>query len=294
MSCLYVFKEGDKPVVKGIVKVGDQCRVGPVSKGEAAGKYCYGHAMSMGLVPQSEKDEAARRRRETNRNMTTEDRKRGRRNRAFDDTNNEAKGKSKKDDYKPDESSMVDVEILDYLGVNQDYDATKDYGIQKELNEHPETDDYAKKICLARWMEAKKGHRIPENIEDLAVILDVSVFTLGNWRHSRFVTELLADDIRHRATKMEQFVVYHLGVAIKKGDLKAVELYQKYYAAKPVEKETTKSPRLPKDLQDEAEKHFENLKNGTVIDKSLREQGLVLKDSLTNAMISRKKEELTN
>ena len=292
--CNYLFREGDKPVVNGVVKVGDRCRVMSVKKGEAAGKYCYGHAMSLGLIPQSEKDEAARRRKETNRNMTTEDRKRGKRNRSFDDTNTEAKGKNKKIDYKPDESSMVDIEILEYLGVNQEYDATKDYNIQRELNEHPETEDYAKKICLARWMEAKKGHRNPEIIEELAGILEVSVFTLSNWRHSRFVTELLADDIRHRATKMEQFVVYHLGVAIKKGDLKAVELYQKYYAAKPVEKENTKAPRLPKDLEEEARKHFEDLKNGTVIDKSLREQGLVLKDSLTNAMISRKKEELTN
>jgi len=292
--CDYFFKEGDAPVIKGTVKVGDKCRVAPVKQGEAAGKYCYGHAMSLGLVPQSVKDDAARKRRETNLSMTTEDRKRRRNNRSFDNENKEAKRKGDKTEYKPDESSMVDTEILEYLGVNQDYDATKDYCVQRELNEHPETDDYAKKICLARWMETKSDHRNPDNIEKLAEILEVSTFTLNNWRHSRFVTELLADDIRHRATKMEQFIVYHLGVAVKKGDLKAIELYQKYYAAKPIEKEKTTAPKLSKDLLEEAEKHYEELKKGTVLDKSIREQGLVLKDSLTNAIISRKKEELTN
>jgi hypothetical protein len=292
--CQYLFREGDAKVVMGRVGIGDRCTASPMKTGEAAGKYCYGHAVTLGLIPKDQLDSAARKRHATHMAKMPNERNRNKKNRAFDRETDRAKTKKKDKEYLPDESSMVDLEVLEYLGVNQTYDATKDFAVHKELNEHPEVEEYAKKIVLARWMEAKDGNRLPEKIEDLATILGVSPYTLNNWRHSRFVVDLLAEDIRHRAKKMEQFVVYHLGIAIKQGDLKAIELYQKYYAQKPSEEGHRKAPSLSKDLREEAEKSLLDLRNGEMVDKSVREQGLVLKDSLTSAMISNKKEELTN
>jgi hypothetical protein len=293
--CQYLYREGDKKVVVGERNIGDCCTALPMKTGEAQGKYCYGHAQTLGLIPKEKLAYAARKRRATNLAMPTQDRKKSkedRKNQAYD--NETEKAKRGKPAYNPTASSMVDDEILDYLGVNQSYNALNDFTVQSALNEHPEVDDYAKKIVLARWMEAKDKRRLPKSIDELAGILAVTPWALNNWRHSRFVTELLAQDIRHRATKMEQFVVYHLAVAIKQGDLKAVELYQKYYASKPSEKERSKAPNLSKDLQQEAMDFQQEVQSGSRIDKTTREQGLILKESLIGDMFSKKTEDVTN
>lgn len=274
-QCSYVFKAGDRSVLRGAKNVGDQCGA---RKSHESG-YCHGHAVQLGLIDMAQRRE------------TIEKSKESKRQRRLAQTQSVTLPYKKTKDENcrvKASNSMVDEEILEILGINRPYDMVSDYSIQKELNEHSEEMAYAKKICFARWLEAKEDKRNPKSLFEVHQILNVAIRTLELWQRGAFIRRVVNADVNNRMEHSSTFVKYYLLARIKSGSDRAIELYEKYYGRGTAKDETKrKIIEIPQNLEDEAaeiEKKMEcsstYLGAGHALKESMTAQALIDKGDM--------------
>ncbi len=273
-KCIYIFRAGDPSVNKGKHQVGDGC--GAIASHPDG--YCNGHALQFGLVSREKRDETIAKTIETIKQRRLSDAEASTVKTIIQETEKNPR------------TSMVDEEILDILGINRPYGLVDDYNVQKEIIEHPEEVNYAKKICFARWLETRESKRTPKTLEEVAEILGVTTVCLKNWHGGPFVKRFATENMKNRIDRSQLFAEYHLLERIRDRSDAANATWHKYYYEPNKTKENNKAAEIPEHLKDEAtevEKTIDHPKN-------YRGAGCALKESMIAAEMVKNPGEIEN
>jgi hypothetical protein len=166
--CAYIYATGDKLVLSGKYKVGEQC-VAQCRNVELTQGFCYGHFKKWNK--ENNPDVNAKAGRKQSDSLRASAQKARDRNREIVDNLN-------------DNLTDIDQEVLQVLGKNEKCDLIYEYSILKRLNPNPQSESYAEKFAFAIWLNTPESKRTPTTIEEVPEILGVSIYSLNSWRRS--------------------------------------------------------------------------------------------------------------
>ena len=236
MRCQYRYKEGDKSVISGKYKVGDQCE--SLRTSERSHYLCGGHLRQYNKINDPEYNQKIAAKQKVTLKKSRE--KAQKTNAAIVEHQQEKLSDNTKD-------------ILSVMNKNAFIDLEKEYLILKNLKQDPTQENYSEKYAFALWLNAPETKRTPQTIEEVAGILGVAPYTLSQWRRSPEIVRIINNDTKQVALRMYPWVLEKLFEGVGRGDKGFTDIALKHI--KEIESTTDtgkKNFNLPDHLKKEA------------------------------------------
>jgi hypothetical protein len=237
--CVYIYQAGDKKVLRGEYKIGDQCNA-TARNAEKTNSLCGGHFRKWNKInnPQVNAEIASKQ---------SESLRASRR----------AVEQKNKDIVENSNNILTETaqEILQVLGKNEKYDLVYEYSLLKRLNANPQQESYSEKFAFAMWLNTPEHSRTPKTIEEVPDILGVQLVTLSLWRRSPELVRIMNNKARESFCRAYGYITEKLLERVAGGSEKAMDVGLKHI--KEIEAEiganSRSTPAAPK-LLDEAKK----------------------------------------
>ncbi len=238
MRCQYRFKEGDKKVLSGEVKVGDQCA--GLRASEKSHGLCGGHLRQYNRLNDPEYNRKIYEKQKISLKKSRDKAKQT--NKEIVENSREILGEQT-------------YGILKRMAAPKEIDLVREYLILKNLKQDPTQENYAEKYAFALWLNAPEQSRTPKDLAEVAKILGVTDFTLGVWRRSADIVRITTEDTKQTALRDYNYVWEKVMEGVARGDKgfsdMALKHIKELLAANDV---GGKAADLPQHLKEEAAK----------------------------------------
>jgi hypothetical protein len=236
IRCQYIYVAGDKKVISGKYKIGDQCT--RTSVGDKTHGFCFGHFKKWNKInnPKANSKLSAKQKA----TMLRHNKKRELKNK---DTNAESQGKLDAEAQK----------LVDVMGLSEEYDLLTEYTICRALNANPTQETFAEKFSFAMWLDTAKDKRTPDTLEEVAKILGVSIMTIHLWKRSPEINRMINDKTREVVSKSYKYVWFKVLEGVSQGDTRSKDIALKHIKEVEDKKEVKNTfPDLPRDVVEQA------------------------------------------
>ena len=234
--CVYIYQSGDKKVISGKYKIGDQCI--RKSVGDETHGFCFGHFKKWSKINDPEANSKLSDKQKAT--MLRHNKKREEKNKELNIEGREKLGAETQG-------------ILDAMGLNDEFDLLKEYTICKTLNSNPTQEKFAEKFAFAMWLNTAEALRTPKTLEDVHNILGVTDFTISLWKRSPEINRMINDKTREIVSKSYKYVWYKVLEGVDRGDPKSKEIALKHIKEVEDKKEQKNIfPDIPKHLVEQA------------------------------------------